>query len=247
MGIMSSNSKIKNQKSKIFILHGWTYSSAGNDSLDKWNPFIKLLTSKSIDPVLLRIPGLTKNINQVWDLEKYIEWVQKIVDKEKGKVSLLGHSNGGRIAFSSAQKYPVKMDKLILIDSAGIYHNELSIRLKRFIFKNLAKIGKKFTNSEKMKKFIYKLAREGDYKNATAVQRQTMLNLIHTDLTPILEKIKTPTLIIWGSNDKVTPLSDGQLIHRLIKNSKLSVIEDARHSPQFTHVKEVVKEIHGYI
>jgi pimeloyl-ACP methyl ester carboxylesterase len=42
---------------------------------------------------------------------------------------LLGHSNGGRIALAFAEKYPDKVKQLVLIDSAGIYHNEFSIRL----------------------------------------------------------------------------------------------------------------------
>lgn len=232
---------------KAIILHGWTYSSKGNDPLDKWAPFIKLLESKKIPSTILRIPGLTKNINEVFNLEKYVNWLKRELDKQKGEVILIGHSNGGRITISFTHKYPNRVSKLILLDSAGIYHNELPIRVKKFIFKNLAKIGKQLTTSESLKKFIYKIAREEDYRNATAAQRQTMLNLIYTDLSPILSEIKKPTLIIWGEQDRVTPLSDGQLMHKLVKTSKLSIIKDARHSPQFTHPKEVVEIIDAYI
>lgn len=226
---------------KIFILHGWSYST------EKWSGFIDLIKSKYTSVKLLKIPGLTEKLNSVWNLDNYVEWLKNIVDKEKDKVALIGHSNGGRISLSFAYKYPEKISHLILIDSAGIYHNELPIRLKRLVFKILAKIGKKITSSETLKKALYKLSREDDYKNATTAQRQTMLNLIHTDLTPILSKIKTSTLIIWGDGDTVTPLSDGILMNRLIRNSELKVINGARHSPQFTHVKEVVKEICEYL
>ncbi len=232
---------------KAIILHGWTYSSGEGNPLNKWNPFMELLQTKKIQPILLKIPGLTKNVDEVWNLEKYVKWLKKEVDKQKGSIILIGHSNGGRIAFSFAKEYPEKVTKLILIDSAGIYHNELPVKIKRFVFKSLAKIGKKFTDSENLRKLIYKLAREGDYKNATQAQRQTMLNLINTDLSLILNNVKTPTLIIWGKEDKVTPLSDGQLIHSLVKNSKLCVIQKARHSPQYTHPKEVVERIYEYI
>ena len=74
-----------------------------------------------------------------------------------------------------------------------------------------------------------------------------MINLINTDLTSILSNIKTPTLIIWGENDKITPLSDGKLMHKLIENSNFFIIKDAKHSPQFTHTNEVVKKIHEYL
>lgn len=232
---------------KIFILHGWTYMTTSNDPLKKWDPFMEQLISINYRPVLLKIPGLTANVNEVWNLEGYVDWLKKVLDKEKGKVILIGHSNGGRIAIAFAEIYPQKVEQLILIDSAGIYHNELPLRLKRFVFKYIAKIGKKITSSEKLKVLLYKFAREGDYKNATPAQRQTMLSLINFDLSPVLNKISTPTLIIWGEQDKVTPLSDGRLMNKLLKNSEIKIIPDAKHSPQYTHSKEVAKIIYEYL
>lgn len=230
---------------KIVILHGWSYSAKGVDPLKKWDPFIEGLKIKGYQPSLLKIPGLTKNLTAVWNLEKYVEWLNEEIKNDR--VVLIGHSNGGRIALAFAQKYPQKVSQLILINSAGIYHNELPIRIKRFVFKNLAKLGKKISTSENLRVLLYKLAREGDYKNATPVQRATMLNLIRTDLTSILNKISVPTLIIWGRQDKITPLSDGLTMHKLIKNSQLEVIDEARHSPQFTHPEEVAKKIHEHL
>ena len=220
---------------KILVLHGWTYST------EKWDPFMDIISSKT-DVELLKIPGLTEKLEAVWNLDNYVEWLKtKIGDS---KVILIGHSNGGRISLAFANKYPEKVSKLILIDSAGIYHNELPIRLKRLVFKIIAKLGKKIINSEKLRKILYKLSREGDYENASPTVKKTMLNLITTDMSYLLPKIKIPTLIIWGENDNTTPLKDGMLMHKLIRGSKLKIISDARHSPQFTHPKEVAKIIY---
>lgn len=224
---------------EIIILHGWATET------DKWNLFLKELSDKGFKPNLLKIPGLTEKINRVWDLDDYVDWLKK---KIGNKIAiLLSHSNGGRIALAFANKYPKNVKNLILIDSAGIYHNELSLRLKRFIFRNIAKVGKRISRSETLRKLIYKIAREGDYSHATPSQRKTMLNLINTDLSEIIKKVKVLTLIIWGGEDKVTPLSDGRLIHSLIKNSKLKIIRGARHSPQFTNPEEVAKIINEYL
>ncbi|MDO8658974.1 MAG: alpha/beta hydrolase [Candidatus Parcubacteria bacterium] len=226
---------------KAIILHGWT------KSLDKWDEFLEELDKKGIKHIFPKIPGLTGNLNEVWTLGNYINWLKNIVDKEKGKVILIGHSNGGRIALAFANQYPQKVEKLILIDSAGIYHNELPLKIKRIVFKTIAKIGRKLTASKTFKDLLYKTTRESDYKDLDENTKQTMLNLISTDLKPILPEIKTPTLIIWGANDKTTPLSDGILMNSLIKNSKLEIIKDARHSPMFTNVKEVTKIIYEHI
>lgn len=224
---------------EILVLHGWA------TSIEKWGPFVKLLSEKGIKPIIPLVPGLTKKISQPWTLNDYVSWLKKMVGTKK--ITLLGHSNGGRIALAFARKYPQNLKKLILIDSAGIYHNELPIRVKRAIFKTLAKIGKKITPSNKLRDLLYKLTKESDYKNADKVQQQTMVNLISQDLTPILTKIKTPTLIIWGKDDKTTPLSDGKLMKQLIPDSQLKIIADSKHSPQFTHPKEVIRIINEYL
>lgn len=220
--------------SKILILHGWAYS------IEKWEPFTTSLQDNGFNVELLKIPGLTEKLDSVWNIDSYVEWLNRKIGKGE-KVILIGHSNGGRILLAFAAKYPEKIKHLILIDSAGIYHDELPIRLKRFIFQSLAGVGKKFSKSDSLRKLLYKLARENDYEKAPPFVRQTMVNLINFDVTESLSKIKIPTLIIWGKEDKTTPLSDGQLIHKLIKGSKLHIIKTAKHSPQFTHVDEVTK------
>lgn len=223
----------------VIILHGWTTST------EKWSPFMEQLSKKGIMSKILPIPGLTEEITHPWILDDYITWLKKEIGTQK--VILIGHSNGGRIAISFAAKYPNHVNSLILIDSAGIYHDELPIKIKRLVFGSIAKFGKKLTSSKFLRDLLYKVAKESDYKNATLIQRQTMINLISQDLTPILGNIKTPTLLIWGREDKITPLSDGQLIHKFILNSKLKIINGATHSPQFTHPQEVVKIIYEHL
>lgn len=228
---------------KAYILHGWTYAKDGEDPLSKWDDFLSDLKEHGINAELLKVPGLTSDMDKVLKLEDYILWLKKTLEKEKGKIVLIGHSNGGRIAAAFSAMYPEKVSHLVLIDSAGIFRNRLPGRIKRATFKTIAKVGKKFTKSEKLKKLLYKVIREGDYTKGNEAQRKTMQNLIYLDLSNQFQQIKTPTTIIWGKEDKITPLSDGKLIHQLITGSKFFEIEGARHSPQFTHVKEVVEKI----
>lgn len=224
---------------EILALHGWT------TSIEKWESFSDSCTKKNIRLKIPAIPGLTKKISKPWILSDYVNWLKKQIGTKK--IILLGHSNGGRIALSFTAKYPQNVKQLILIDSAGIYHNELPLKMKRLVFNALAKIGKKVIYSDKLKTLLYKLTGESDYKNADQIQKQTMVNLITQDLTPILDKIKVPTLIIWGEKDTITKLSDGKLMQKKIKNSTLEIIHGAKHSPHYTHPKEVVKIICEYI
>src|SRR3989344_512838 len=242
---------------KIFILHGWTYST------EKWNRFVKLLKQKGIEVEMLNVPGLTERIDKAWNIEDYVEWLKQKIENQKvnnlttsnvadamkqfnNKVILIGHSNGGRIALNFAIKYPEKIEKLIMIDSSGIYHDDLLIRTKRLFFRKVVKIAKKVTSSEKLRSLLYKAIGESDYKNANPIMKQVLVNLINSDKFLSLHKIDVPTLIIWGKEDKTTPLSDGKLMNKLIKNSKLYVIKNAKHSPVFTNTQTVVDIISEY-
>jgi len=226
----------------IYILHGWTYST------DKWAEFLNLLEKEGFKPNLLKIPGLTEAIDHPWNLNDYAEWLNKKIGSDEQsssskKALLIGHSSGGRMALAYSLKYPQKVKQLILMDSAGVYHKELSIRIKRFLFRKLAKWGKKITKYQGLKGLLYKLTGEVDYKQASPVMRETMRNLISVDLTPKLSQIEIPTLIIWGEFDETTPVFDGRLMHKLIPSSKFHIIKDAKHSPMFTHPREVVQRI----
>ena len=69
--------------------------------------------------------------------------------------------------------------------------------------------------------------------------KKTMSNLGSVDLGKVLDRITCPTLIMWGAKDVITPLKDGKLMAQGIRNSRLVIIPDARHSPHITHTSVV--------
>ena len=68
-----------------------------------------------------------------------------------------------------------------------------------------------------------------DYRAASPVMRATLVNVVNEDLTHLLSEIKQSTLLVWGDKDDATPLSDGQLMEKLIPDSGLVVIEGTGH------------------
>lgn len=221
----------------IYILHGWAYS------VDKWHTLTELLRANGFAPIMLPVPGLTAASDEVWDLDKYVDWLAQATSSETEPFALVGHSNGGRIGLAFASRYPQKLSHLVLVDSAGVYHDEFLLRLKRATFGAAAKIGKRLSSSPKLRKVLYRVARAHDYEQASPQMRQTMINLTQSDKQLDLEQISVPATIIWGDQDKVTPLTDGRLMATQIPQAELRVVHGARHSPFYTHPEEVARFI----
>jgi len=224
---------------KIVILHGWTYEPENT-----WGVLLSILKRRGMDFEALRVPGLSDGTDPVWTLDDYVEWLRGKVGAER--VILWGHSNGGRISLAFAARYPGKVARLILEDSAGIPPSGFR-KLKRDVFRVVAKLGSTITGSQRVRELLYKIIRENDYRRATPNMKKTMANLVAFDARAILAKIVAPTLIIWGEYDRTTPRSAAHVIHSGIRGSSVVIIRGARHSPHITHPQEVAQMISDFI
>lgn len=221
---------------KIYIVHGWTYS------LSAWDECLAQLRALGYDPIMLKVPGLTADSEKVWTLDEYVTWLNSELPAQ-GPITLIGHSNGGRISLALAEKFPDRIANLILIDAAGIFHNGLFIRLKRAVFGGAARVGKKLTTSVAIQKIFYRLILAKDYVEAPRNMKETMKNMISVDLRAGFPNIKSKTLIIWGDQDKATPIGDAYIMERGIQGSKLVVLRGIGHSPHKAEPVRVAQEI----
>lgn len=221
--------------------------------------------------------GKSDEPNENWDLDDYVKFVDNFIEiatrkkgfeliknlfknfdpkkavyvQKKDKIILIGHSFGGRIAIKYSKKHPEIIEKLILTGSAGIKHPP---SIKQKIFFAAAKIGKKIfllpafnKLNNYAKKILYKAAREKDYHAASPKMKEIMKNAIGEDLTPILWDIKTPTILLWGRDDRSTPLSDGNIMNKKIENSEMIIIDYANHSLPYQKPEEFAKAVVEFI
>lgn len=152
------------------------------------------------------------------------------------KFILFGHSFGGRIAIKIAARQPNGLVGLILCGAAGITPRKT---IKISAFRLISKIAKAIFSLPALnylqpfiRKAGYFLAGSRDYYRLdNQVMKETFRKVVNEDLTSYLEKIKTPTLIVWGEKDKMTPVSDAYVMHEKIAGSKLEILKGAGHSP----------------
>jgi len=134
-----------------------------------------------------------------------------------------------------------------LIDSSGIRDRRAFKRVKRKIFYIVAKIGKVFVRSERARSIFYRAIGGHDYLEASPILRKTMSLVIEDEIIGDLESISCPTLIIWGRDDKTTPLLHAHLIKKRVKRASTSIIDGAKHSPQFTHTEKVADTVARFL
>lgn len=214
----------------IVILHGWGSSS------QSWQKVKELLEVRGFRVFVPDLPGFcdTPPPSSAWGLDEYAQWVKTYADQQGlDRFFLLGHSFGGRIANKFALQYPERLWGLILVASAGVTPRK---KWKIAIFRVITKIGDRIFSPppirflrEIVRKIVYFLAQERDYYKSGGIMRQIMKKALDEDLKPVLTGVQTPTLIVWGTDDKMTPIRDAHVFHDNIKRSKLVVFEGGKH------------------
>lgn len=238
--------KYGNSKNTILILPGWgntkeTFRYIIDYFKDKYTIYIMDY------PGLGKSPIPTKTLT-IYD---YTEIINEFT-KSKNIINpiVIAHSFGGRIISVLLSKYDYKIDKLILIDVAGIKPKKT---IKQYIKEKIYKLKKhliKLLPKEKQKKYKEKLFQKyasADYLLLPPTMHQTFKNIINEDLTKYFKNIITETLILWGEKDQDTPLKDGIKINKLIKESALITLKNATHYSYLQYPVLVNKIIYEFI
>jgi pimeloyl-ACP methyl ester carboxylesterase len=163
------------------------------------------------------------------------------------KASLVGQSMGGGTIINFTVSNRERVDKIVLVDAAGM-PNRLPIMGR---IANLPKLGEFMygLNSNVMRKMTLRntflhnrhIITEEYFDNATRFHKikgttEVMLQVTRKQffdtLTEEIEKLSmlaVPTLIFWGREEKAIPLAVGQEMHRILKGSRLEILDQAGH------------------
>lgn len=220
------NYQINGEGIPILFLHGWGQSmQMVNPLIDRWNG-CKVLS--------LDMPGFGKSNQPInHDLSDYMESIAKLLKKlDFIPEVIIGHSYGGKIAYLYYKKYGCK--GLVFIAPSLI-----KPRFNPIIFYKIYKykIMKKFTKGN--------LNNYGsnDYKNASDDMKKLLVRATNTYFDKEIKKIKVPTLIYWGINDKTTPLYMAKKLNKKIINSKLIIHPFGDHFAYFQYQDHFTKSV----
>ncbi len=225
----------KNQN-VILILHGW------KNSLKNWEGIAKELSQKN-QVILLDLPGMgnSSTPKSAFDTYDYADIVTKFIQKLNLKgITLIGHSFGGKIGVIVASTNS-NVNKLVLVDISGIIEKSLARSIKTGIFRTT----KIFLPKSISKKIANKISSE-DYKNAGNLL-ETFKKIVSQDISNEAKKIRIPTLIIWGENDKDVPLSSAKKLQTLIPSSTLRIVWRTGHHPHTEKPEKFLELIYEFV
>ena len=94
-------------------------------------------------------------------------------------------------------------------------------------------------------KIWHKLTGSTDYARAPENMKRTLSNMLESDRSLDLSKVLTPTSILWGAADTVTPPRQAEMMHARIVNSTLEIFPDWTHAPYLSHPVELAKAIYA--
>ena len=149
------------------------------------------------------------------------------------QVDLGGWSMGGWIVQRIAYEHPERIRRLILFDSAGIYETP-TWNTALFTPTSAGELDQLdallMPHPPAVPEFIARDVLRRSRQNAWVIQRALATMLTGRDATDsLLPQLKMPVLIVWGSLDLITPLSQGETMHKLISKSTLDVIQGCGH------------------
>ncbi len=212
----------------VVLMHGWGCNSSTVVSIA--NALLPKVRVFNID-----LPGFGKSEEprEVWGVYDYEEMLRQLIEHEAiERPTIIGHSYGGRVAIAYAAHH-ADVNKLVLVDSAGIKpRHSLKWYIKVYTYKAAKRLLPLLLGKEKGEKALDKVrGRSGssDYRNSSPMMRAIMSKSIAQDLRHLMPDIKASTLLIWGEADTATPLADAKQMERLIAGSGLVTFPGCGH------------------
>jgi non-heme chloroperoxidase len=167
---------------------------------------------------------------------------------------VVGHSMGSFIAQGVALAAPERVEKLVLIGTATTVKNDAVFELQKAIGELRDPVPPEFvrdfvvsTSSPTLPKDFLDGAIAAAGKLPARVWRETMTGMMAADYKTKLDRIKAPTLIIWGDKETIFLRSEQDLLKAKISDSVLKVYPGTGHSPHWERPEQFAKDLEVFM
>lgn len=209
--------------SPVVLVHGMTAST------DWWRPTISALEPRH-DVRIVELRGLP--VREA--ARRLAEWLER---EDLQGAALVGHSMGGTVAVETAAEAPESVGRLALIAPAGIFPS----RSRTFYTLPLAR-STLMHAPRQLPRMVRDAARVGPFR-----LWHMSSDLLRRDITPALQAVRAPALVIWGADDRLLPVSIAEEFHSLIPDCRLVVLPKCGHVPMLDCPDALHEHLLGFL
>ena len=210
------------------------------------------------DVIVPSLPGYGRSTRPDWimgvhDLAAWVTWFARDIDL-RTPVNVIGCSLGGWVAAEIATVAPQFFNKMVLVGAMGIKPEQGEI-FDYFLESGLTGLRRAFHRPEQSSAFIRYWGNEWTPEETDLVEQHREMTCriawkpyMHSlTLRHLLPGVSTPTLLLWGGEDAITPINSGEIYQRAIPRSRLVVIENCGHMPEMEKPTEFAGLIENFL
>jgi len=229
----------------IIFIHGFS------SSLYSWRKCLEPISEKyRVYALDLKGFGYSDKPESEYTTDEYVDFVIAFMDALGiDKATLCGNSMGGGISWRTALKYPDRVDKLILVDSAGYPSVRSGLPF-------IMKLGRLPGMDSFFSLFVTRGQIRSSLESAYYLDEQVTERTVDAYYYPMrtegamyavlariraheseewhgrIPEVKAPTLIVWGEEDTWISVEDARKFHRDLAGSRLVIFPECGHLPQ---------------
>jgi pimeloyl-ACP methyl ester carboxylesterase len=190
----------------------------------------------------------TPKNDPLYFLVDYLE--QYIANHDLKNIILVGNSLGGHVAILYAARNGHNIKNLILTGSSGLYENTTMGSFPKRSTADYIKERVEYTfhdpavATEALIAQVLRITTDahqclGVLRVAKSAQRHYVADL--------LPQIAAPTLLIWGKEDRITPIHVAREFHDMIPDTQLVVLNNCGHAPMMEKPAEFNAALQQYL
>jgi pimeloyl-ACP methyl ester carboxylesterase len=203
------------------------------------------------------LPGFDRSQRPAWldtfaDLSRFSLWL--LQQLELPKTSLLGYGMGGWLAAEIAVMCPQIVDRLVLVDAAGIQpqHGEIT---DIFLHGQEGTRQLAFFDPQQTPEYTEVFGRKPSAEERE-IRVQNQENAVRycwkpymydRSLPHLLPRLKIPTLVVWGREDRIIPVECGELYRQAIPGARLEVLSQCGHYPHLEKTEQFVGLVQNFL
>jgi pimeloyl-ACP methyl ester carboxylesterase len=234
----------RDQNPPVVLLHGML------GALDNWTDTIGALAERGYRVLVPVLPvyDMPKPKTNVMGLVNHTQEFLRAVDVSRS--ILVGNSLGGHVALKYALEYQFEVEALVLSGASGIYEvtigNSTPRRYDREFIREKAALtfyDPRHATDELVDDMYEIMTSRPAVVRLIRMTRSTRSDI----LTDRLGEIALPTLLVWGSEDIITPPDVAREFEERLPRAELHFIPNCGHAPMIEHPEKFNEILIGYL